>query len=171
MAKTPPAIPDQDQFDKDLQGEDDLGVVIRAHIHIEQQLNTCINELIPFPKALKPMELDFSQRVHLLVALGLKEEFKRPLLALGNLRNEFAHRLDAALTEGRVKSFYDTFGGHEKDGIHQSLDRTRKRLGMGAKSKMKHQPPKDRFILYAISLHAALLVALMEIRKPSDRQR
>lgn len=155
----------QNRFYEDLLREDEVGVVVRAHIHIEQHLNLCIDELVPYPDALRPMELDYFQRVHLLVALGLKEELKGPLLALGKLRNDFAHRLDAVLTEGRVNNFYQTFSGDDKDIIQKSLDHARKKLRLGAKGKMKHKTSQDRFILYAVTIRTALLAALREAKE------
>jgi imidazoleglycerol phosphate dehydratase HisB len=165
MAKAPSTDQTQDQFYKDLMGEDALGVVIRAHIHVEHQLNAFIEEIVPYPDELRPMQLDYSQRVHLVVALGLKEELKKPLLALGTLRNEFAHRLTASLTKARVDDFYETFGGDDKEIIHMSVDSTRKSLGLGAKGKMKHRTPRDKFILYAVTLRAALLAAIQEAKE------
>ena len=98
---------------------------------------------------------------------SLKEELKGPLLALGRLRNEFAHRLDAALTEARVDGFYKTFGGDDKQSIHQAFNRTRKSLGVPSKKRMKQLSPQDRFILYAVSLRAVLLVAIEEVSAAS----
>jgi hypothetical protein len=53
----------EDEFLKDLQGEDELGMVIRAHIHIEHHLNELLNMVIPYPEYLKPMQLDYAGKV------------------------------------------------------------------------------------------------------------
>ena len=39
----------EDAFLKDLRGEDELGMVIRAHIHIEHPLNELLNMVMPYP--------------------------------------------------------------------------------------------------------------------------
>jgi len=95
--------PSEDAFVAALFGEDDLGVVVRGHIHVEAKLIELIDLMVADPKYLARMDLDFSQRVNLAVALGLNPEHARSLLTLGTLRNAFAHRLDTQLSEDRVK--------------------------------------------------------------------
>jgi len=73
-----------DEFIQSLQAEDELGLVVRAHIHIEAKLIDLLS-LLAEAKALEKMGLDYFQRVHLAVALGLKEEHSKGLLALGTL--------------------------------------------------------------------------------------
>ena len=152
--------PHSEDFRSALGAEDELGVVIRTHIYVESELNTLIQRLIPFPEFLTPMEMDYFQRVHLTIALGLKEEMKSPLIALGTLRNKFSHNIGTSLSENVVENFYKTFSGPDKQIIHACYDRTRKDFGNGMKFKMKSLNPKDKFTLYAITIRQALLVAI-----------
>ena len=46
---------------------------------------------------------------------GLKAEHAPALSALGNLRNAFAHRLDAKLSDDRINSLYAALSPSDKD--------------------------------------------------------
>jgi len=59
----------EDTFVGILFGEDDLGVVVRAHIHVEAKLVELLALLVSDPPYLERMDLDFGQRVNLAVAL------------------------------------------------------------------------------------------------------
>ena len=149
-----------------LTGQDEIGVVIRAHIYIEQLVNEALERLIPYPDPMEAMRLDYSQRVHLLVALGLKEQHLSPLLALGRLRNKFAHKLDAGLTEGVVNDFFRTFDGENRQIIQNAYSSARDKLSSEPRpNRASDLPPKDRFALYAATLHSALIAAIAELEK------
>jgi hypothetical protein len=89
--------------------EDELGVVVRAHIHIEHELHDIVYFAAPNPDHLKIMDtLEFSKKVSLALVLGLNADLKPALNAAGNLRNKFAHRLDMKLEEEDVKALIST---------------------------------------------------------------
>jgi hypothetical protein len=62
---------DESQIINDLMAEDELGVVIRAQIHIEALLIRLLEALVPYPENLEKMNLDYFQRVSLAVTMGL----------------------------------------------------------------------------------------------------
>ena len=93
----------EDTFLKALQGEDQLGMVIRAHIYIEHHLNEFLQVLIPYPEFLEPLKLDYYGRVQLAGAMGLQPQLLKPLQAVGALRNEMAHKLGTKLTKSRLR--------------------------------------------------------------------
>ena len=79
--------------------EDDLGAVIRAHIHIEHELQELIFFAAPNSTQLKRFEeMEFSEKVQLALVLGLQPNLKAALKAAGTLRNKFSHVLDTKLT-------------------------------------------------------------------------
>ena len=83
-----------------LESEDDLGKVVRGHIHIEHELHQIIFFAAPNPDQLKSFERqEFSEKVRLALLLGLKSNLGSPLNAAGTLRNKFAHRLDTKLNK------------------------------------------------------------------------
>jgi hypothetical protein len=128
-------------------GEDDLGVVVRAHIHVEAKLVEFLELLVVAPQHLERMKLEFEQKVNLAVALGLKPEHASGLSALGNLRNAFAHRLDAKLSEERVRNLYETLSGADKQARQVTYDKTNRDAGKSDAPPLKELSPRDRFIL------------------------
>ena len=90
-----------DELFEVLKGEDDLGVVIRTHIHIEAVLNDLIEKIFRESKYVDKMGLDYHQKVKLTLACGLDPRFEKPLNTLGTIRNNFAHRLEAKLGKDR----------------------------------------------------------------------
>ena len=93
--------------------EDDLGLVVRGHIHVEHELREFIKVAIPKPDELGRME--YSGRVRLALACGLRSNLKAPLNAVGKLRNDFAHQLGMNLTAERVDNIYNSMDKHDKD--------------------------------------------------------
>lgn len=62
-------------FYEALRGEDDLGMVVRAHIHIEHELRGLITAAAPKPDQVKFSEMDFDATIRLALILGLHPEF------------------------------------------------------------------------------------------------
>jgi hypothetical protein len=155
--------PSDEAFFAALAGEDDLGVVVRAHIYVEAMLLELLSLLVVDSRALERMELDYAQRVTLAVALGLKAEYRRPLLALGTLRNAFAHRLDTTLSEGRIKDLYDTLEAGDKERVQIAYERTKRQLESDKPSFSK-LAPKERFALIAVTMRGMLLAAVKRAR-------
>jgi hypothetical protein len=81
---------------------DDLAVVVRAHLHIEHELDELIYFAAPNPTHLKE-RMEYSEKVWLALVLGMNAELKPALTAAGTLRNRFAHNLDTTLTKGDSK--------------------------------------------------------------------
>lgn len=151
---------DEEEFRLALQGEDELGVVLRAHIYIEASLNALLENLLVSPKHLDKMNLDYSQRVSLAVALGLHPRYESPLLVLGTLRNYFAHRTGTKLSKDKVNNLYSALSSEDKQLVQQSHERTRKNLKVQVTvQSFSRLLPKEQFILIAVALRALLLVA------------
>lgn len=150
-----------DGFLKALLGEDQLGMVVRAHIHIEARLNAVIDLLVPHPSLLP--RLRYEQRARLACALGLKEEAFPPLKVLGDIRNRFGHKLDTTLTEGMVDELYKAFSEEDRAVIMESYTATNKRLGEKMPADFSKLSPRDKFLMMAVGLEKLLLTARMEL--------
>jgi len=72
-----------------VEGEDDLGVVLRAHIYIEHEIQEYITEVAANPEHIKFRDYDYDSVVAIAFALGLEPELKH-LFSNCNLRNKFA---------------------------------------------------------------------------------
>jgi hypothetical protein len=156
--------PNLDQFAQQLIAEDELGSVVRAHLHIEYHLDQLIEASVPNPGALHTLDLDYSGRVRLLSVLGFSDALTKPLHNLGGLRNMFAHKLTFKLTPERMRSLYETLDPTGKQIVHLAYDNTRKKHS-GPKrhpKKMWSLDPKDIFSLLASSIRVMVLIAHKE---------
>lgn len=147
-----------------LMGEDELGLVIRAHIHVEHELIEFINRKLMEPAMLGNSYVSYAARVSLALALGLPKCLKDPLNALNRLRNDFAHALGTSLTEDKVQKFYGTFNETMKQAVQVSYDSMRTNTPSPAQpSQIKTLIPRDRFVLYVINLWAVVVAEVQSI--------
>lgn len=147
-----------------LNGEDELGAVIRAHIHIEALLLELLRLLVKDEEALRKLNLEFSQSVDLAIALGLGPEHAKGLRAFGKLRNEFAHDLNSQLSDGRINNLYESLSTTDKEVVQRAYARTNSQLGISPPS-FKDLTPKEKFVLIAVALRGMLQGALLDVRK------
>jgi hypothetical protein len=106
-----------------LRNEDDLGKVVRAHIHIEHELQDFIFFGSPVPDQLKSFDtMEFTDKVQLALLLGLTPDLKAALNATGRLRNKFAHKLDMKIGEDEAKNLIATLTPSAKQHFQARLD-------------------------------------------------
>jgi hypothetical protein len=142
---------------EDLNGEDELGCVLRGHIHIENRLDEFLLNAVENKKYIKYSKLDYFQKVSMTLALGLPEWLATPLKYIGNLRNEFAHNLNRKLGKQEVENFYKSFPGKEKDHIQKVIGKV-SRNTLGKKVTLKRMSLKEQFNIYVITIEATLHV-------------
>ena len=147
---------DSDNFHEVLKGEDDLGVVIRSHIHIEAKLNELFEVIFNQPKYLESMNLEYHQKVQIALACGLDERFGAPLNTIGTIRNNFAHKLNAELGKNEVDSIYKSFSGDDKNLIQVSYKKMKKHFHRNGPNSISKLSPGDGYTLLIIALRAAL---------------
>jgi hypothetical protein len=94
---------DSEELERHLRGEDDVGVVIRGHLGLENALNTLLE--VGLPKGLSNLDnLRFPARIDLAIATGLLDPAGRTAWLLVNeLRNRVAHDLDATLDDAKAE--------------------------------------------------------------------
>lgn len=107
-----------------LLNEDDLGKVVRIHIHLEELINTYISKAIRSPAHLKKLNLDYSGRINLALCLGFSENLQKPLNAIGKIRNDFAHKLEQKIDENRINNFFNTFSPDQKSELMETIKDT-----------------------------------------------
>lgn len=152
-----------------LNGEDEIGVVIRAHIEIELYLNEVLDRLIPYYEDFP--ELEYSDRVKVSIAMGLHPDLRSPLLFIGKIRNKYAHEKGYKLTKEVLDNFFETFSPKHQKIIKTSLEKTIRFTAVKEPENMGSGPEKhyelnvrNRFSLYAITLRGALHRALIELK-------
>lgn len=156
-----------------LRGEDDLGVVIRAHLHIEHHLNELIELVMPGPKFFEEMGLSYANQVRLAAASGaIRPELARPLRALGKLRNDMAHKLGTRLTRARERRLFNALSEADKQLMEVAFQRTKAQVDSPNARRLSDLKTPDLFILLVVTLRAALLTAKSDLlRLRSEAQR
>jgi hypothetical protein len=163
MTNPIPLTKDED-FQAALRGEDELGLVVRAHIYIEANLLELLTNFVGSQKHIDKMNLEYSQRVHLAIALGLKDEYESPLLTLGTLRNAFAHRPGTKLSKDRVDALYSSLSPATKEIVQNSHQSARRKMPEAKVPAFSRLSPRDQFILIAVALRALLQMAIKEAK-------
>ena len=154
-----------EMFQNALFNEDELGSVIRVHLHIEFYVNEIIERLVPFHKDLKPINLNYFGKVNLICALGVKQECKTTLIALGTIRNKFAHNPVYKLTKSEVNNLYKSLSEQDRSLLQASHNKTRKKQAT-KDSKVKAYRdllPKDQFIIIAVYIRIMVQQILNEV--------
>ncbi len=150
-----------DQFHEDLQSEDELGAVIRGHLHIEHALNELLRRQVPAFESLKKLKLEYESKVILAIAMGLNMDHENPLKCIGHIRNKYAHRPGFKLTKSDTINLYETFATEEKNVI-QDTYKTTIRYFDKENIPLKEQEPIDQFKLLAVVIRHILMVACNE---------
>ena len=123
-----------DQFYEALNNEDHLGMVVRAHIHIEHWVENFVSASMPFYEKYKgQLDAGYETKVLLCCAMGLTPDLKSPLKAIGTLRNKFAHQPNFKLSESTVKSIYETLSSEHKQQLQDTYSKLASTFGRSEK--------------------------------------
>ncbi|BCT68087.1 hypothetical protein [Nitrosospira sp. NRS527] len=164
MVRTPAS---DNAFFQALLGEDPLGAVVRAHIHVEARVYQVLAALTPHPTHL-PNNLRYEQRIRMAVALGLNEEILQPLKVLGEIRNEFAHSLDVTLTDAMVERLWQAFSQEDQKIIREAYADTHAQLGQHGMPEYEKSDARYRFVMIAVAIDKYLIVEENEARNGHD---
>jgi hypothetical protein len=148
-----------------LDGEDDLGIVIRAHIHIEHELKEFILTVAPKPDQIHFPDYQYDGLLTLALTLGLSGELKPVLSAIGNLRNKFAHRLDMALTKHEANNLYRALSAEVKSDAHlgyANLKRMPKYANAGLPKSMRDLSPRRLFGTCVVTLRSFIILQTLK---------
>jgi hypothetical protein len=154
-----------------LLAEDELGAVVRSHIYVESRLNEYLDLVTSRPEHLAEIGLRFRQKVQLACALGFDPDFLKPLVALGELRNKFAHKLNTSLTDTLVDRLYAALPPVGKQAVDASFSRTRAQLKTEGNAKLANLPPRDRFILITLTLERVVFAGGFLVQQAQPQQR
>jgi hypothetical protein len=153
MAKRLARLEDKDFYA--LMGDaSDFEMIIKSAIVIESEIEEIFGKAFLEPDRLLKMRLTYDQKVELLLALGLQVRFGPPLRALANLRNKFAHNIDAEFSKDDADNFFASFDKYDRTIVLDNYNKTK--LAPGP-FKDLHQ--SNLFLLCVISLRAAIIIA------------
>lgn len=155
-----------EQFAKDLGADDETGLVIRTHAHIESGLRHYIDCAVSFPEHLP--KLTYDAVVRLACALGFDAAHLGALRGLGALRNYFGHRHDAKLTEKNVNELLSAFGERRQLVIstYQDLRATERVSGPQTFDALH---PYNKFVVVALCLRALIDNELEDLQDSKSR--
>jgi len=142
-------------------GKDDLGVVVRSHIIVEQYLNDIIESVLSVPeKYRKNIDLDYHVKVKFAVTIGLNKRFEPALKTLGTLRNGFAHNIREEINKQDADSIYKALDSERKETVQKLFNNITSRNSNISLPKYRELVPKDKYLLYIIALCGALELAV-----------
>jgi len=145
---------------QDLTREDDVGLVLRGHLHIEHQLMEIARTVLPFGDRCDWGMFSYRTKVELAYACGLPQDARDVLLKLGKLRNDFAHKLDASITKQRALDLYNSLSDRHREGLQEAY------------KVMMEKPifcpaslePRDLVTLILLNMHSATKAAVLALQ-------
>lgn len=132
--------------------ENELGKVMHTHIHIENLINEYLSCVLLFPEQIKPIHLDYFGKIHIALALGLPNELKAPLLQLGKIRNDFAHKKNIEIDSNYMNNFHSSFSPVQREMMMKIAKETNQSWAT-KNSSWKDVQPSTKFIYLCISLY------------------
>lgn len=151
-----------EELSKALDKEDELGLVLRAHLYIENKLEELLYLLVPVPRYYEEMNLNYVNKVKLACALGLDPGFKGMLLVLGSIRNKFAHNLSKKIDAEMVKNLHSV--AHEK--YRNMLPSFINKISVDNENlkSFNEVHPRDQFTTLVMTLWVVLNGAIQEAK-------
>lgn len=150
-------------FDLDLAREDDVGLVMKAHLHIEHQLMEFIELHMPFKERCDWQRVSYAGKVELALAFGIREELRKPLALVGKLRNDFAHNLGARLEEFDSLAMFNGLPPLLHEGTKRSYERVR-----GTPFKPSSFDRRDLLVLILLNIRQAVKAAVEHRKGEAD---
>lgn len=156
-AAAEPQTSEMVEFLKALAGEDELGVIVRAHIHIENQVERFLAAVLPAPHELG--SLNYATKVRIALACGLRPDLKPALKSLGALRNKFAHEPGKVLSAGDADAILASLGSREKAALAKGFTQ----LTADHPMKAAEAAAKQRVSFYLATLWASMISERMRV--------
>jgi hypothetical protein len=147
------------QFFEDLNREDDLGLVVKAHLHIEHQLAEFIQVSMPSPDRCDWTRVGFAAKLEIALGLGLPEHLRKPLEAVGKLRNSFAHNLRYSQAQVDAVALYNGLPARLHTGVKETYRALR-----GADLKPSKLSNRDLLVIMLLNLRQAVQAEVVRAR-------
>ena len=148
------------QLIADMQREDDVGLVLRGHLHIEHQLIELLSETLHFPDRCDWSFVNYRAKVELAHAAGLPADIKSLLERIGSIRNDFAHQLDSSISPKLSLDLYNSLS----DRIRLGLKTSYKAMGIGEFTGPASLEPRDLLTLIFLNARQATKAAVFTLR-------
>lgn len=140
----------------DLQREDDVGLVLRGHLHVEHQLIELASVVLPFAARCDWGKISYRAKLEFAYGCGLPEDLKDLLERLGSIRNGFAHTLNASVSQRSTLDLYNSLSDRLRDGLKVSY----RAMGLGELAGPTSLEPRDLLILIFLNARQATKAAV-----------
>lgn len=143
----------------DLTREDDVGLVLRGHLHIEYQLMEIACAVLPFGNRCDWNKFSYRTKIELAYACGLPRDACDVLVKLGTLRNDFAHKLDASISKKRALDLYNCLSAKYRTVLRDSYKVMMKKPDFSPASLK----PRDLVTLILLNMHSVTKAAVLAL--------
>jgi hypothetical protein len=148
-----------------LEEDNDLGTVIRAHIHLEHELREFIQAAAPQPLERELAEYNYARTLRLAMTLGLDPALEAGLIAVGRLRNKFAHRLEMKLTDEEAQQIYSALDSNTQAQTQQAWSTAYSlHPDSGRPKELLRSSPKDLIATSMLMLWSAVVLGHVTLR-------
>ncbi len=147
------------QFLDDLMREDDVGLILRGHLHAEHQLVELLTAVLPMGDRCDWSKISFFAKVESAYGCGLPLDVKDLLAKIGTLRNNFAHRLDAEITKKEVLALYNGLSARHRNVLKGSY----KKMNGAEFPKPASLDPRDLLIIVLMCARQATKAAVTHL--------
>lgn len=145
-----------------LSGADPLGLAINGMLHIERRLVRFIENRVPAPTAIESTRFGFGQRVDLAIALGLPAEYRPALKQVSETRNQFAHRVDAAINKSDADKLLSLLPARVQKSVPGWYDKIKR---PDQPPTLQGMRPEIRYAFLLLVIHATIEAADIAIPK------
>jgi hypothetical protein len=146
-------------FFEDLAREDDLGLVVKAHLHIEHQIAEFVQTFMQCPEKCDWTRVGFAAKLEIALGLGLPHHLRKPLEAVGKLRNSFAHDLNYSQAQVDAVALYNGLPARLHSGVKETYRRLR-----GVELKPSKLSNRDLLVIMLLNLRQAIQAEVQRAR-------
>lgn len=159
-----------ESFLQSLLTEDEVGRVIRSHLHLEAQIIRYLELSVVRPEYLDKLNLTYARKIDLICCLGFDENFRSALKKLGSIRNKFAHDLSYRLSKEVIKDLYNSLPEFGKKAVVRSVGILITKLGLEEiEPKFENVPIDLQFVIIMLNLERVCYAACDLIEQASNR--
>ncbi|WP_454830942.1 hypothetical protein [Pseudoxanthomonas wuyuanensis] len=146
-----------EKFSVEVSSGDLLGRVVRAQLYLERQLLTIIERSVKVPETV-PKRLEYSLKIKWCHAFGMSQTLAKPLAAIAEYRNSYAHYADYELTKKELTDSFNGFSDEFRELMLSTMRNMLKDAEEPARSlPFRELPAPDTFSLLALSAWTSLL--------------
>ena len=143
----------------DLSREDDLGLVVKGHLHLEHQITEFIQVFMATPARCDWARVGFAAKLEIALGLGLPVHLRGPLEAVAKLRNVLAHNLQYSQSRVDAVALYNGLPPR----LHARAKETYLKI-RGAELRPSKLTNRDLLVILLLSVRQAIQAEVSRVR-------